>query len=165
MSEARVVRVPETFAEQNQIVLPAHTNNHGTAFGGQVVAWIDICASVSARRFARRPVVTASIDELHFLRAVRLGMILVLRSMVNRAWGSSMEVGVRIDTEDSATGETQHCCSAYLTFVALDDEGRPTPVPTLDCTGNADERRRAEEADARRNHRLFMRKERSKVRS
>lgn len=159
----RLVAVTDTVAVQEQIVLPPHTNNHGTMFGGQVAAWIDICASVSARRFSRRPVVTASMDELHFLRPVRLGMVLVLRAMVNRAWGSSMEVGVRIDAEDTQTGERLHCCSAYLTFVALDESGHPAKVPELDTSRDPQHARRAQEADLRRSHRLRMRDERRRA--
>lgn len=159
----RTVPVLDTVAVQEQIVLPPHTNNHGTMFGGQVAAWIDICASVSARRFCRRPVVTASMDELHFLQPVRLGMVLVLRAMVNRAWTSSMEVGVRIDAEDTATGTRLHCCSAYLTFVALGEDGRPARVPTLDSTRDPQHARRALEADFRRSHRLRMREERKRA--
>ena len=93
------VSVEATDVEMTQIVLPSHTNNHGTVFGGQMAAWIDICAAVSAQRFARKAVVTASIDELHFVHPVRRGMVIVLKGRVNQAWGSSMEVGVRVDAE------------------------------------------------------------------
>lgn len=157
MSALAPVAPALTAVEMTQIVLPPHTNNLGTAFGGQIAAWIDICASVSARRFCRGPVVTASMDELHFLRPVKLGMVVILRSQVNQSWRSSVEIGVRIDTEDTDTGEIAHCCSAYLTFVSLDEHGRPRPVPPVDTSGDPLHARRAHEADLRRQARLHMR--------
>ena len=102
MAERELPSVPvdATNVEMTQIVLPSHTNNHGTVFGGQMAAWIDICAAVSAQRFARKAVVTASIDELHFVHPVRRGMVIILKARVNQAWGSSLEVGVRVEAED-----------------------------------------------------------------
>ena len=143
--------------EMTQLVLPSHTNNHGTCFGGQIAAWVDICASVSAQRFCRRGVVTASMDQLHFLRPVRHGMVVVLHSQVNQAWNSSMEVGVRVEAEDPIAGTTVHCCSAYLTFVALDAHGTPCPIPELNPEGDACFVRRSREAQMRRDNRLRMR--------
>lgn len=153
----RSVRPAETVVEMTQIVLPQFTNNHGTVFGGQIAAWADICAAVSAQRFARGPVVTASMDQLHFLAPVRKGMVLVMRSMVNQAWRTSLEVGVRVDAEDVATGTLEHCCSAYFTFVALDPEGRPRAVPVMDLVGDVAGLQRAEDAELRRRMRLEMR--------
>lgn len=146
-----------------QIVLPTHTNNHGTAFGGQIAAWVDICAAVSAQRFCRDSVVTASMDALHFLEPVRRGMVVILRSQVNRAWRSSMEVGVRVDTENPRTGEMRHCCSAYLTFVSIDEKGKPKQLPKLSIFSEGEEQR-WEDAQVRRELRLKirqMRKEKS----
>ncbi|MED5369437.1 MAG: acyl-CoA thioesterase [Myxococcota bacterium] len=154
----------ETTTTMTQMVLPQFTNNHGTVFGGQIAAWADICAAISAQRFARSGVVTVSIDELHFLKPVKQGMVLELNSMVNRAWGSSMEVGVRIEAEHPITGRRQHCCSAYLTFVSLDAEGHPNRVPTLETSGDPQWERRAQEAQARRDHRLKVREQRRKER-
>jgi acyl-CoA hydrolase len=151
-------RLPsETAVEMTQIVLPSHTNNHGTAFGGQIAAWCDICAAVAAQRFCRGPVVTASMDQLHFLLPARRGMVVILRAQINRAWRTSMEIGVRVETEDPFTGEKQHCCSAYLTFVSLDSEGAPVAVPTLDTSSDPVWQRRSEEAQWRRDARLRMR--------
>ena len=152
------IRKPEeTRVEMTQIVLPSHTNNHGTAFGGQIAAWCDICAAVSAQRFCRSPVVTASMDQLHFLYPVKRGMVVLLCSQVNQAWSSSMEVGVRVDAENPLTGEKVHCCSAYLTFVALGSDGKPIRCPKLDVSGNPDSILRAKEAQLRRDNRLHMR--------
>lgn len=151
------VSVATTRVEMAQIVLPPHTNNHGTAFGGQIAAWADICASVAARRFCRGPVVTVSMDSLHFLLPIREGMIVILRAQVNQAWRSSMEIGVRVEAEDTSTGERHRACSAYFTFVALDDDSRPKPVPALDPGQDAEDLRRAREAMIRRDARLRTR--------
>jgi acyl-CoA hydrolase len=148
------VRGSVTCTEMTQLLLPTHTNNHGNAFGGQIAAWCDICAAVSAQRFCRDPVVTASMDQLNFLRPVRRGMVVVLRSRVNRAWNTSMEVGVRVEAEDPASGARVHCCSAYLTFVKLDGHGRAAAVPALDLEGDPSALRRHAEAALRRGLRL-----------
>lgn len=145
------------------MVLPGHANALDSVFGGQVAAWIDICAAVSAQRFARKPVVTASIDELHFLLPIRIGMVVVLHSMVNAAWRTSMEVGVRVEAEDPRSGERIHCCSAYLTFVALDVSGRPSPLPEMSAPADPAQLRREREARARRDHRLAIREERRRA--
>jgi acyl-CoA hydrolase len=160
MAAQASVAVNDTNVEMTQIVLPSHANNHGTVFGGQMAAWIDVCAAVAAQRFARKAVVTASIDEIHFVQAVRRGMVVILKSRVNQAWTSSMEVGVRVEAEDPRTGDTAHCCTAYLTFVAINDDGRPSKVPTLDVGTSEDAQIRAHEAQQRRDHRLAMRKKR-----
>ena len=153
-----VFRTPEdTIVEMTQLVLPSHTNNHGTAFGGQIAAWVDVCAAVSAQRLCRMPVVTASMDALHFLQPVHQGMVVILKSTVNCAWRSSMEIGVRIESEDPLTGERLHCCSAYLTFVAIDEHGKTQQLPTLSCVDNPDSERRREEAQERRDLRLRIR--------
>lgn len=152
----------DTQVEMTQIVLPSHTNNHGTIFGGQVAAWCDICAAVSAQRFCRGSVVTASMDQLHFLQPIRKGMVAIFLSQVNQAWRTSMEVGVRVLAEDPMTGERKHCCSAYLTFVALDVDGNPTQVPDIDLGNNAEWHRRSREADIRKAHRLELKKLRLK---
>jgi acyl-CoA hydrolase len=155
------VDINTTDVEMTQIVLPSHTNNHGTAFGGQMAAWIDICASVSAQRFSHEDVVTVSMDEIHFRQPVRRGMVVILKARLNQAWTTSMEVGVRVDAEDAKTGETAHCCSAYLTFVAIDSSGSPCPVPSLDLGDCSEAHERAQQAQDRRDNRLQMRRKRS----
>ncbi|HJN75485.1 MAG TPA: acyl-CoA thioesterase [Myxococcota bacterium] len=147
----------DTACTMTQIVLPTHTNNHGTAFGGQLAAWIDICGGVSAQRCARTPCVTASFDQLHFVAPVRRGMVVVLNSQVNRTWRTSMEIGVRVEAEDPETGQRSHCCTAYLTFVSIDADGDPRPVPKLDLR-DPEDARRADDAEARRSVRLRQRK-------
>jgi len=147
----------DTIVEMTQLVLPSHTNNHGTAFGGQIAAWVDICAAVSAQRFCRMPVVTVSMDALHFMQPVHKGMVVILKSTVNAAWNTSMEIGVRIESEDPLTGERLHCCSAYLTFVAISEKGERQRLPKLTCDGNEGWERRRNEAQERRDLRLRIR--------
>jgi acyl-CoA hydrolase len=157
---SQTVPQANTRVEMTQLVLPTHTNNHGTIFGGQLAAWIDTAAAVSAMRFGRGDVVTASMDELHFLRPVNRGMIVTLRAQVNQAWRSSMEIGVQAESEDPGTGERKICCTAYLTFVALTPDGRPRPLPGLVVDEPAEGARRRTEAEARRAHRLQVRESR-----
>lgn len=130
-------------------VLPSDTNALGTVFGGTVFSWIDIAAAIAAQRHARRVVVTASIDALDFVAPVRQGHIVELRAAVNYAGRTSMEVGVRVDSEDPLTGERAHTASAWLTFVALDESGQPTPIPPV-LPETDDDRRRYSEAQERR---------------
>lgn len=146
----------DTRCEMTFIVMPNHLNALDTVFGGQVMAWIDVCAGVSAQRFTRGTVVTASMDHLTFLAPIRKGEVCVLRSQVNWAGRTSLEVGVRVESEDIRTGLRRHTSSAYLTMVSLDDAGRPRPVPVL-CPGDAAEQRRSDDAQHRREMRLAER--------
>ena len=153
----REVAASATRVEMTQLVLPEHTNAMGTIFGGQVAAWIDICGAISAQRFCRRQVVTASIDDLVFLHPIQRGHIAIFSASVNASWTHSMEVGVRVEGEDPLTGVRRHTSTAYLTFVALEEDGLRAAVPTLRVETPAEERRRAE-ADARRAQRLARRR-------
>jgi len=118
---------------------------------------IDLCGGIAAHRHARRPVVTASVDQVSFLSPVRVGQLLMLKSSVNRVFHSSMEVGVKVWVEDVNTGNVRHTSSAYLTFVALDETGTPVAVqPVLPESG--EEKRRYEEAGGRRELRLLARR-------
>ncbi len=150
-------RACESYVEMTQIVLPSHSNSLGTVFGGQIMAWIDICAGIAAMRHAREITVTASMDDLHFHAPVHTGEVVILKAQVNRAFCTSLEVGVRVEAENPLTGERRHTSSAYLTFVALDKEGRKVPVPRLIPETEA-EIRRYEEAAERRRVRLERRK-------
>ena len=149
-----VVNVDDTMVEMTELVLPSHSNNHGTAFGGQIAAWCDIAGAVSAQRFCRSPVVTVSMDQLHFLEPVRKGMVVILKAKVNQAWNTSMEIGVRVVAEDPLSGNTVHCCSAYLTFVAVDSFGRPKKIPKLDILNNPIYLQQAQDAQERKEIRL-----------
>ena len=141
------------------MVLPQNANALGNVFGGQVMAWIDICAAVAAQRHCRSgPLVTASIDAVHFLAPIKLGHVVVLRGQVNAAFTTSVECGVSVFAEDPATGAVEKAVKAYATFVALDKGGRPHAVPPLVLETPADQRR-AEDANARRRARLALKAE------
>ncbi len=139
-----------------QLVLPTHTNALDTVFGGTVMSWIDIAAAIAASRHARKEVVTASIDELHFLAPIYKGWVVNLQASVNFVSKSSMEVGVRVEAENPKTGERFHTASAYLTFVCLGSNGRPTAVAPL-ILEDDHQRRRFQEAQIRREERLKRR--------
>ncbi|NDD90605.1 acyl-CoA thioesterase [bacterium] len=141
-----------------EIVLPGHANALGTIFGGQVMSWIDIAAAIAAGRHARKVVVTASIDALHFVAPIKVGHVVHIKAMVNFASRTSMEVGVRVDSENPVTGESHHTAKAYLTFVALDEHGKPTPVPKV-LVETPDEKRRFEQARRRRESRIQLAEE------
>jgi acyl-CoA hydrolase len=137
-----------------QIVMPGHTNGSaGVLFGGVMMQWIDVCAGVAAMRHAGGAVVTASIDRLDFRRPVRLGDVVILQAQVNYTHRTSMEVGCRVETEDPATRERDYTTKAYLTFVAIDDDGRPRDIPDLILESELD-RRRCADAERRRVDRL-----------
>jgi acyl-CoA hydrolase len=142
--------------ETTHLVMPGHANVHGTAFGGTIMQWSDLCASLAAFRHAPLPVVTAAVDQLNFLAPVPIGHICILRGQVNAAFRTSMEVGVEVLTEDPCTGAQRLCCEAYLTFVALGPDGTPMAVPPL-ATATEAERRREADAQARRAARLALR--------
>ncbi len=111
--------VRESISEYSELALPNDANGLGNVLGGKVMHLVDLAAAMAAMRHARTPVVTASVDSLHFLHPVRIGQLIILRSSVNRVFRTSMEVGVYVQTENLLTGERLHTCSAYLTFVAL----------------------------------------------
>jgi acyl-CoA hydrolase len=134
-------------------MLPQDANPMGNVHGGVIMKHIDEAAGVVAMRHARRPSVTASLDRLDFHNPVLVGNLLILRASVNMVGRTSMELGVRVEAEDLRTGLVRHTASAYLTFVALDDNGRPTPVPPLILAGE-EEQRRHQEALNRRQMRL-----------
>ena len=143
----------ESVAEMAEAVLPSDANPMGTAFGGKIVQWIDLCAALSAQRHCRAPVVTVSMDDLHFHAPIRIGDVALLTSKVTAAFRSSMEVEVRVTAENPVSGETRLCTTAYLTFVALDDIGRPTDVPPL-LVETPEERQAFDQANERRAARL-----------
>jgi len=137
-----------------QIVMPMHTNGvAGVMFGGVMMQWIDVCAGVAAMRHAHGAVLTASIDRLDFLSPVQVGEIVVLQAQVNFVARTSMEVGCRVETEDMRSRTRRYVTKAYLTFVAIDDGGRPRGLEPL-VLASEDDRRRHGEAEKRRTERL-----------
>lgn len=140
-----------------EMVLPTHTNALDSVFGGVIMSWIDICAAICAQRHCQMPVVTASIDDLHFVAPVYKGWIVNLKASLNYVSTTSMEVGVRIDAENPIQKKVFHTASAYLTFVALGADGKPVPVPKV-VPETPDQIRRFKAAELRRQHRLERRK-------
>lgn len=131
------------------MMLPQHANPAGNVHGGVIMKFIDDAAGVVAAKHARTNTVTASIDRLDFHRPVFIGNLLILRASLNSTGRSSMEIGVRVEAEDLMTGETKHIASAYLTFVSLNAEGRPSPVASFSPT-TSEGLRRAREAMQRK---------------
>lgn len=134
-------------------MLPSDANPWGNVHGGEVMKLIDSCAGVAAQRHARSKVVTARIDELSFLVPVVVGDLVTAKASVNDVGRTSMEVGVRVESENTLTGKVAHVASAYLVFVAIDGQGKPAPLPPL-LAETDEERRRMAAAKARRELRL-----------
>ena len=150
----------DSAVEQNVYkVFPNDLNSEYTVFGGLVMSLCDRTALIVAERHSGRTCVTAAVDSLNFLAPARTGDTLIVKAAVNRSWRSSMEIGVHVAAENSHSGETRHVVSAYLTFVALDDDGQPVDVPPLE-PGSAVERKRYEAAGQRRDARLALRERR-----
>jgi acyl-CoA hydrolase len=147
--------VSESVAEMVEIVLPNDANPLGNILGGKVMHLMDIAGAIAAIRHARRHVVTVAVDSLDFLHPIRVGQHILLRAHVTCAFRTSMEVEVRVFLEDPLTGARRQTSSAYLTYVALDPEGRPARVPPL-LVQTAEERQRHREALARRRRRLAL---------
>jgi len=139
--------------ETSEIMMPQHANNLGHVFGGVVLSMMDRTAAVSAIRHARITVVTASIDRVDFREPIHVGDLVVMKASVNFVGRTSMEVGVRVEAEDMLTGQRRHTNSAYLTFVAIDRNGRPVEIAQL-VTESEEETRRAGAAQDRRRRRL-----------
>lgn len=154
-STNKPMKTPAMSSVQNQVhkVFPNDINSHHTVFGGHIMAIIDRMALVVAERHAGLTCVTASVDALHFLAPAKQGHTLVFSASLNRAWNSSMEIGARVEAEDSYTGERIHIASAYLTFIAVNKNGKSHLVPQL--TPETDEEKlRWAEAQLRREQRL-----------
>lgn len=150
------VPVSQSLVIMTELVLPTHTNALKSIFGGVIMSWIDIAAAISAQRHCKSPVVTASIDDLHFVAPVYEGWIVNLKASVNYAGKTSMEIGVRVDAENPIEGKTYHTSSAYLTFVAIDKSGKPMAVPPV-LPETSEQIRRFKAAVQRRQWRLERR--------
>ncbi|PIU44756.1 MAG: acyl-CoA thioesterase [Ignavibacteriales bacterium CG07_land_8_20_14_0_80_59_12] len=140
-----------------ELVLPNDTNRLGNLLGGRLMHWMDIAAAMASARHANRICVTAAVDELDFLNPVPLGEVVILKASVNRVFRTSMEVGVKVFSEDLRAGTIRHTNSAYLTFVALDDEGHAVEVPQV-IPETDEEVRRYNDALQRREIRLQHRR-------
>lgn len=149
--------VRESMSEYSEIALPNDANPLGNLLGGHVMHLVDLAGAIAASRHARSPVVTASVDYMTFLHPVHIGQLLLLKSSVNRAFRTSMEVGVKVMVEDLSTGERKHTSSAYVTFVAIGADGKHVAVPPV-IPETEEELRRYDEAGARREWRLTQKK-------
>ena len=141
--------VAESQSEMTELILPNDTNTLGNLLGGRLMHFIDLVGAMAAYRHSRTHVVTASMDHIDFIAPVHVGDLLILKSSVNRAFNTSMEVGVKVWVENTIAGTHRHVASAYLTFVAVDSQGRRVPVPGLEPATD-EEKRRYDEAVRRR---------------
>jgi acyl-CoA hydrolase len=139
-----------------EVVLPEDSNARGSIFGGRVLALVDKCAAIVAMRHARSEVVTASLDSVDFRSAVHVGNVLVLNGRVNAVFGSSMEIEIEVQSEDPLTGTRRLTTRAFVTMVAVDPQGRPSPAPQLHLETDA-ERERMRAATSRRRERIARR--------
>ena len=138
----------DSTVESRSLLMPHQANPYGTAFGGVIMAWIDMIGSMAAQRHCGKEVVTASIDSLSFKEAIRVGEHVVLKSSVNYAGRTSMEVGVRVIRDDPYSGKQVTATTAHLTFVALDENKQPCPIPPI-IPQTEDEKRRYANAELR----------------
>jgi acyl-CoA hydrolase len=145
--------VSDSQHQTSELMMPQDANILGHVFGGAILALMDKCAAVAAFRHARSNCVTASIDRVDFKEPIHVGDLVVMKASVNFAGRTSMEVGVRVEAEDLLTGRRRHTNSCYLTFVAIDRNGRPVEVPPV-IAETDDEKRRYDAAQARRKRRL-----------
>jgi acyl-CoA hydrolase len=149
--------VSASYSDYTELALPNDANSLGNLLGGKVMHLVDLAGAMAAMRHSRHVVVTASVDQMHFIHPVKIGQWVRLRSAVNRVFRTSMEVGVKVWVEDLVKGEVLHTSSAYLTFVALDSNGNPVAVPPV-IPETEIEIQRYEAAGLRRDYRLSMRK-------
>jgi acyl-CoA hydrolase len=149
MAKLRGRKVSESEMTTARLMMPTDANVMGNVFGGSIMKYMDEIAAIVAWRHAGTNVVTASIDRMNFYAPVYLGNLLVLKAAVNYVGTTSMEIGVRLEAVDPSTRRGTHTGSCYLTYVALDSKGRPTPIPPL-IASTLEEKRRFKEGLARR---------------
>jgi acyl-CoA hydrolase len=149
--------VLRSLTTMTELVLPTHTNALGSVFGGQVIAWMDLCGGICAQRHTGRIVTTAGIDELSFERPILVGQVVRLTARVTAAFRTSVEVLVSVEGENATTGERWPCVTAFVTFVAVDEALRPVEVPKVELASEEDQRL-ADAAAARRAQRLSRRR-------
>ncbi|ATW89641.1 acyl-CoA hydrolase [Halohasta litchfieldiae] len=140
----------DSYTEMTELLLPNDTNTLGRALGGAVLHWMDICGAIAAMRFSNRECVTASMDHVDFISPIDIGEVVVVEGYVFSVGQSSIEVKVDVRAENPVEGDQRPTTSSYFTFVALDDDGVPTEVPSLDCPSEAEQALRDEAIDGRR---------------
>ena len=147
MKKPRAKPPKESSVEMRELVFPNDANPRCTIFGGKVMQLMDTACAMAAQRHCRLAVVTAAMDHVEFLFGIPIGHQIILRASVNAVGHSSVEVGVKVLSEDPLTGEERHTSSAYLTFACLDGKGKPTPAPPLDPETEDEKRREREGRD------------------
>lgn len=148
--------VAHSLTTMTEYVLPTHANALGNVFGGQILAWLDLCAAICAQRHTGRVAITAGIDELSFEQPIKIGQVVRLVARVTATFKSSLEILVEVEGEDATTGDRWPCVRAFVTYVGVDAQLRPTPVPPL-LLETDDERALATAAADRRALRLSRR--------
>lgn len=146
-------KVSDSTTIMTELVLPQHTNTLGNLLGGQLMHWIDVCAGICAFRHAQNVCVTAQVDSIDFHHPIKLGQIVTLKASINRAFTSSMEIGVEVFADSYEEGERLHSNSAFVTFVSVNGEGKPRKVPPV-LPETPEEEKRYNEALGRREKRL-----------
>jgi len=146
-------RPADSLTTMTEYVLPTHANSLGSVFGGQVLAWMDLCGAICAQRHTAHIVITAGIDDLSFDRPVKVGQVIRLTARVTATFRTSLEILVDVEGEDAMTGDHWPCVSAFVSFVAVDAALRPTPVPPV-LLETEEERELAGAAQERRAQRL-----------
>jgi acyl-CoA hydrolase len=150
-------RVDASTTTMTEYVLPTHANVHGNVFGGQILAWVDLCAAICAQRHTGHTTITVCIDELQFERSIKVGQVVVLKARVTAAFRTSVEILVEVEGEETTTGVRWPCVSAFVSFVAIDQNRLPVAVPPLELV-TEEERALAAAAQGRRERRLKRRK-------
>jgi acyl-CoA hydrolase len=150
-------RVEASVTTMTEYVLPTHANIHGNVFGGQILAWLDLCGAICAQRHTGHTAITVCIDELQFERPIKIGQVVVLKARVTGAFRTSVEILVEVEGEEATTGVRWPCVSAFVSFVAVDDNRTPVAVPPLELVTES-ERALAAAAEGRRERRLARRK-------
>lgn len=152
-------RISDSITTMTEYVLPTHANALGTVFGGQILAWIDLCAAICAQRHGGRLAVTAEFDDVTFQAPIAVGQVVLLKAQVTAAFRTSVEILVDVQGEDAQSGRRWPCARAFVTFVAIEDVGgqrKPALVPPL-VLETDEERRLCAEANERRTQRLARR--------
>jgi acyl-CoA hydrolase len=150
-------RIAESAASMTEYVLPTHANALGNVFGGQILAWVDLCAAICAQRHTRSVAITAGIDDLSFEQPIRIGQFVRLEARVTATFRTSLEILVDVEGEDGITGQRWPCVTAFVTYVAVDAAMRPIPVPPIALETERDHALSAAAAE-RRARRLLRRK-------
>lgn len=140
----------ESYTEMTELLLPNDTNNLGRALGGAVLHWMDICGAIAGMRFANKQVVTASMDHVDFIAPIDLGEVAVVQAYVFNTGRTSVDVKVDVRAEDPKEGDSRKTTASYFTFVALDEDGKPTPVPKVECPTEDEQALREEAIEGRR---------------